>query len=385
MDFVFFIFFVLKKKKNLNKTQRIKNSKKKIDTNSSSLRRTVRALADPRAIPQLDAVQPGCAAMPMKSAVAHDAFAALEAIAIRDQQTGVRIAGDAGVPLSLALAVGASAADNVEEQGDAGDGNGEGGEGGEKTQQQLPPPPSSSSLALATATAQPSSSSSRPPPSFPQPSPTSIAPWFVTETKLDGYRIQVHKDESPGGFGVKFFSPRSAIEHSASRGYDVLRPLVRRLVRHERCVLDCELVVYNAAMRRVEPFGSNYRCVVFARKRDLGDPERRMLPTPGKWTEDDDGGGEGEVEDGDEDGDEEEEEMEQALAAAEVAAAAAAGLDENGAERDREGEERQRQQQQQQQRKKRFQHLDQATIEQQQQRWTTTMSATSAYTLNNRR
>ena len=52
---------------------------------------------------------------------------------------------------------------------------------------------------------------------------------------------------------VKKKRNRSYIEHGGSRGYDVLLPLAKRLIRPLKCVLDGEMVVYNAATKRIEP------------------------------------------------------------------------------------------------------------------------------------
>ena len=284
----------------------------------TSLKRTVRALSrdDPVTGEALSVdlvtVQLGSGSMAMKSWAAHDAATALREISPLDPRAAARrgeLLPEAAERLRLAL--------------------------------KAPLPPSSSRAAAAA----PSSASAPPPPpsaSTPSlaPSPSSIQiprPWFIIETKIDGYRLQLHKDTTPGtGFGVRFFSPRSYIEHGGSRGYGVLKPLAKRLIRPVRCVLDGELVVYNAATNMIEPvreegrerksfgferererralarggkkanslflffftpknptppqFGSNYRAIVAANKRNLGDPERPLLGFTGMsyYSDDDD-------------------------------------------------------------------------------------------------
>ena len=57
-----------------------------------------------------------------------------------------------------------------------------------------------------------------------------------------GERMQLHRD----GDSIQFFSRRGK-EHGALSSYDVLDVVVKKAVRHQRCILDGELVVWNKA------------------------------------------------------------------------------------------------------------------------------------------
>ena len=202
------------------------------------LTRTVRALGrdDPGTGEALSvdlvSVQLGAGSMAMKAQAAVDAAVALREISPLDPNAAARRRGGGG---------------------------GRGG-AGRSAAELLPAAAERLRLALRAplpqrqaATRDPSSSfsSSLPPPSSPS---LTIPPWFLIETKIDGYRLQLHKDETPGtGFGVRFFSPRSYIEHGGERGYEIMRPLAKRLVRPVRCVLDGELVVYHSGRKMIEP------------------------------------------------------------------------------------------------------------------------------------
>ena len=159
----------------------------------TSLRRAVRAVSrdDPRtgeAMPvELVTVQLGSGSMAMKSQAAHDAAGALREISPLDPGRGARGRGGKGggellpeAEARLRLALRAPLPRS---------------KGGASSSSALSPPAPSPGSAAAPAAA-----------------PLTIPPWFLIETKIDGYRLQLHKDTTPGGFkeGVRFFSPRCA-------------------------------------------------------------------------------------------------------------------------------------------------------------------------------
>ena len=150
----------------------------------TSLKRAVRALSrdDPvtgeaLSVP-LVTVQLGSGSMAMKSQAAHDAATALREISPLDPRGGRGRGGGGGgelLPEAAERLRGALRAPLPQR-----------GQGG----------------------AAPAPSPSAPPPASASAASLPITPWFLIETKIDGYRLQLHKDTTPGGFQVKFFSPR---------------------------------------------------------------------------------------------------------------------------------------------------------------------------------
>jgi DNA ligase 4 len=74
---------------------------------------------------------------------------------------------------------------------------------------------------------------------------------FVIETKWDGERIQVHRDKDD----IRLFS-RKGNDVTDEYGLHVI-PHVKKLVRTARCILDGELMLWDANLERWEQFGQH--------------------------------------------------------------------------------------------------------------------------------
>mmetsp|Transcript_20380 Transcript_20380/g.61402 ORF Transcript_20380/g.61402 Transcript_20380/m.61402 type:complete len:1176 (-) Transcript_20380:177-3704(-) len=83
---------------------------------------------------------------------------------------------------------------------------------------------------------------------------------FVCETKVDGERMQLHRD----GNTVRYFS-RNGHDHGDKSDYGVLNEMAHRQLASKQVVLDGELVVWNRPGRYFEPFGTLKAAVHAAR------------------------------------------------------------------------------------------------------------------------
>ncbi|KAK9791616.1 hypothetical protein WJX73_000051 [Symbiochloris irregularis] len=81
---------------------------------------------------------------------------------------------------------------------------------------------------------------------------------FVTETKLDGERIQLHRRD-----GRMWYMSRRAIDHGPRSLFNVMDEVVAQQVASAECILDGELIVWNRARQVFEPFG-HLRIVISA-------------------------------------------------------------------------------------------------------------------------
>ena len=74
---------------------------------------------------------------------------------------------------------------------------------------------------------------------------------FVVETKFDGERIQLHKL----GDRVWYYT-RSGIDHGEYSGYHCLNQIFHKQVKHQDCVLDGEIIIWNKKVKKFLPFGT---------------------------------------------------------------------------------------------------------------------------------
>lgn len=81
---------------------------------------------------------------------------------------------------------------------------------------------------------------------------------FYTETKFDGERMQLHKNEdAPCNYFSRAMHDHGPppVEGRGTRGYVVFDPVASRQLRLAKCILDGEFVLWNTSLRVFEPFG----------------------------------------------------------------------------------------------------------------------------------
>ncbi|KAK9809528.1 hypothetical protein WJX73_008973 [Symbiochloris irregularis] len=90
---------------------------------------------------------------------------------------------------------------------------------------------------------------------------------FVTETKLDGERIQLHRRD-----GRMWYMSRRAIDHGPRSLFNLMDEVVAQQVASTECILDGELIVWNRARQVFEPFVAPAKLSPPGGKTPLQDP-----------------------------------------------------------------------------------------------------------------
>ncbi|DBA75732.1 TPA: hypothetical protein ACH3X1_010149 [Trebouxia sp. C0004] len=106
---------------------------------------------------------------------------------------------------------------------------------------------------------------------------------FVVETKFDGDRIQLHRN----GNDIQYYS-RRGVEHGEYSGFTVMDTVVKKQLKHEKCILDGEMIVWNKTRKVFEPFGGIRSAFSAARDGKPVDSQIEMASSEGLYTSDPD-------------------------------------------------------------------------------------------------